>query len=195
MKRAKVWDRSGIVGAAVLWTMILTLPARADVPVSIRVDGGFGTGRGRDDQLHANRSVFVLSSDVELRVRPRSSWLASARFGGSYCSCSYPAVWPTAPQVRSFDFASALIGYEYHRAGGVTPLVAGGIGAGRVETSGPQANHRGLGIALEGTLGLRLVPDPGPVGFVAMLRTHHLIASRASVHATTLGLGLVVYPR
>jgi hypothetical protein len=175
---------------------ITAASARADFPVAIRGMAGPGVGAAWHGNLATGPLGALAAADLLWRDRPGHAFVLSYDTG----VVGFPGarVYPDPYEARlDQSFAQAfLIGVERSRPGaGVTPYLQGGLGAGRVASDLRAQRPSGLGVAVGGSVGFRIVPDPGPLGFLLGLRTSHVISRHAHAHTLVLVLGLVLHPR
>jgi hypothetical protein len=172
-------------------------PARGEFPLALRADGGVGGGSARSNGARVGGPAGLGAVDLLWRVRPAWTPLLGGRVGGvDDCFACSKALAPVSSgaSVSGAGLHSFLVGAAWRRPAGVTPWLSGALGVGRVEPAG-RRQRAGTGVALDGALGFQIAPDPGPVGFVVVLRNHHVITGDAHAQALTFGAGLTIYPR
>jgi len=167
-------------------------PARAEFPFSLRVSGGLGQGGGQSDGATAVGPFGIAAVDFAWRHRPGRAIVLSLETAGGPFSVSHPASL-TPRYLDSIDHTSLVLGIERSLPDTPSgPYVQFGAGIGRVVTD---AFQRSNGVALSGAAGARIVPSPGPVGFLFGLRTNHVFSAHARCHALAVTLGLTIHPR
>ena len=180
-------------------------PARAQFPLSLRVSGGMGVGSAHRGGLSGGGLNGLAAADLAWRRGTGRAIVLSFEAAGPIEGHSYvldpvldPRTFDGIPQLHPGDFwqESVLIGLERSRSSsGISPYVQGGVGLGRIMPSSRPDDDAFNGLALAGTAGIRVIPRPGPLGFVLGLHTSHVFSSRARHHAIGLILGLAVYPQ
>ncbi len=180
------------------------VPARATVPVSLDLAGGVGLGGGRRAAFGTTGSMAgVLATDLAWRLAPGRALILSGEYIGSGRGATAEpagirpltipssAIYSQVARLRSLDGRSVLVGWRHSRPGS-GPMLQAAAGGGSLVTRGW---HSRLGIALGGAAGWRVVPPPGPVGFVVEARGSYVRSGSSYVGAATLGLGLTIQPR
>jgi len=113
---------------------------------------------------------------------------------------------PRTFTLGEIEHGSVLVEYErsYPPNSGVAGYVQGGLGIARLRASGssylegegsrPERPKYDWGPALSGEVGLRLVPPPGPIGFLLGLRSSNALTPHSSSHVLAFQFGLTVHP-
>ena len=174
---------------------------RSEFPLALRVSALGGLGSARYGSTSTKSLGGVLAADLAWRDRPGHEWMVSYEADGigsmSTNELDYGSYAPE--RLRSFDQEAVLVGAECSPPGsGVHRYLQGAIGIGRMHADIPgwRSLDSVTGLAFSGCAGIRIIPDPGPLGFLLSARTSHVIARRASGHVMVcLGLGLTLHPR
>ena len=185
--------------------LLVPAPAGAEPPIGVRATLCLGTGVGhRDNLVGAGPSGFAA---VELlwRYRPGRAVVVSYVTGGGPAGLAYV---PEAAHLEYADHRAVLIGLEASRLGGGGFLHAG-LGVGRVTTDGfpglegmydPETRAHWArpftetGVALMATAGLRLVPRPGPMGFILAFQTSNVVGPTSSSNVLGFTFGITLHP-
>ena len=180
-----------------LASLVLFADAVADeFPLAIRSTAGigFGGGRHRDDGLGV-LGGFV-AADLAWRREPGRSVVLSAELVGAGSPfVSTRLLDPPARRPRDVAFRSLQLGIERSEPGAISgKYLQGSIGVGRLSTD--LADRRDVyGVAFSAAAGLRMVPRPGPLGFLLGVRTSHFVSGRANAHLLFfITLGVTVHP-
>ena len=182
------------LGFSLLMLPAATTPARGESPFFVGVSAGLGTGGGQRDGSATRGPFGIWAADLAWRHRPgRAIVLSLETAGGPFFVSRKLASASAPPNVDSIEHQSIVLGIERSLPdAGVGPYVQFGAGLGRVTTD---SFERSKGLALSGAAGLRIVPRPGPVGFLIGFRTNHVISTRARCGALAMTLGLTIHPR
>lgn len=190
-----------LVGAALLCA---PTAARAAVPVSLDLAAGVGLGGGgRTAFATTGPMVGTLAADLAWRRASGSALVVSGEYLGSGkgpgaepagIRLMIPPIYAPPGSLRRLDFMdgrSILIGWRHARPRS-GPSWQAAVGAGSLVAPGW---HSRPGLALGGAAGWRILPPPGPVGFVLEARGSYLRSGSSYLGAVTLGLGLAIQPR
>jgi hypothetical protein len=189
---------------------IAPAPARAEPPLAFRACGGLGVGGGHRSDVRTAGACGMLSAGLAWRCRPGRALVASFDASGGPLGVS--SVLESA-HLNSLEQEAVTVGLEISapRGSGIGIHLQAGLGMGQVTAAGTPAlaswipgdpwppadwRHpmREWGPAFVGEAGFRLVPRPGPVGFVLGLRASHVVAAHSSSLSVGALLGLTVYP-
>jgi len=129
-----------------------------------------------------------------------------AEWGGTACPCSSI---PESARLEGVDYRALTLEIERSRppGSGVATFQRVGLGPAWIKAErfpgidfvnggflpGPWVTHA-TGFAVSGTLGLRLMRPPGPVGVLVALRSSNVFAKDHRIHVLLFSLGLTIHP-
>jgi hypothetical protein len=191
---------SGWVAAVLV--LCTAIPASAEFPVALRVSGGPALGSSRQDGEGGRGPLGGLAvGELVWRYRPGRAVVLSLETAGLLGNTMQPLARPGSrdpgsPRPRPTGHESVILGMEWSRPGaGVGPYLQGGLGPGRVGAKWASREEVRWGLALAGTAGLRIAPDPGPVGFLLCLHANCVVAHSAYCLVVGPALGITIRPR
>ncbi len=172
--------------------------ARAEFPFAMRVTGGIGMGSAHHYSYTGGGFGGIASLDLAWRYRPGRERILFGDVAG-------PGVDVAIPEARfvNASHAAVLLGVGRSRGGPWTAAyLQGGVGVGAITPSvqtdgfGPVMDERTVfGMAVGAATGVRLIPNPGPVGIVLGLRASAVFASHsASVVVALFMFGFTIHP-
>ena len=191
-----------VVGATLL--ALAAAPARAEFPVALRVSAGGGYGVARHGESLTGPFSGLATLDVAWRRRPGREVVVSCELAavGALAGTEVPAGLQSEGSLEA-EHGAILLGIASTPAGfGIRHYLQGGLGVGRVASTleggwlrRPRTHELATGVALSATAGLRLVPDPGPLGFVIALHSSNVMAPGTSSHSLALTVGFTLGSR
>jgi hypothetical protein len=172
--------------------------ARAEFPVAVRGSVGLGEGGGSVKGRPTGAFGSLGAMDFAWRNQPGRAYVLSyveAVESPGKALLMDPEL-GTPAVVENATMRAVLIGVERSRPGaGISPYLQASLGLGRVTADIGNKSLSGLGLALDGCAGLRIVPAPGPVGLLLALRTTSVVSGEARGHVWAGTLGLTLHPR
>ena len=189
--------------AAILVGAMPTL-GHADLPVALRVSGGVGIGAGFRSGSVVGPFGAIAAADLLIRGTPGRAYLLSYEVGGAGTPGAQAyslehlegPLGTSPPRLEGTSHQAVLAGIERsHSWKGVSSFFLMGAGWGRIHSDLGSAERTIGGLAVSASLGLRLTPRPGPVGFIFALRSSNVFTSNVTSCALTGTLGLTIHPQ
>jgi len=191
-------------------TFIGAAPAHAEFPFAVRARGGIGFGGGSANQTSTAGLMGMAAADAVWRRTPGRAIVVTFEGGGGPLGGSY--VLDHGSYIDEVSRVALTVNLEVSRppGPGVASYMLGGVGVGRVTTSGgtpppgwtpdqpPTRIHvdrTAWGPALAGEVGLRLTPAPGPLGFLLGVRGSGMFAPHSSAGGVAAFFGLTIHPQ
>jgi hypothetical protein len=185
--------RAATLAAALAFAGVATRPARAEFPIAVQLTAGAGVGAAKAEGLGTGPFAGMAAIDLDWRSRPGHALVLSFEGGATGCPCSH------VPERRVIDSAghgALLLGVEHSDPGtGMRPYMQGGIGVGQARAGIGSDERVRYGLAVGWGGGFRIIPPPGPLGFVLGVRTSHVFAAGMRTHLAAFTLGLTLHPR
>jgi hypothetical protein len=192
--------------AALFAFALIASPARAEFPAAVSAWGGFGNGWGSRSGVVNDGSFVLVGAEAAWRFAPGRALVVTYEGGGGPLASGRQLA--TISYLDRFDHVGVTVGPEFSfpSGSGTSLFCRGSAGMGRVTTDGYEsirvydgspwepARVTETGFALSGAAGFRLVPRPGPVGFVFAIHAAQTWTRHSRCGGFGATFGLTIYP-
>jgi len=170
--------------------------AAAEFPLTLDAQVGLGIGFGHHRGSSTGPFGGFAALDLTLDRGSANRWFVSGLASGIGAPGGRSQDYlPDTYRLDSIALESVIAGVERTRNDGGA-FVKLGAGASTLDlTARDHPDEARWGLALGAHAGVRLIPPPGPVGFLIGVRSHHVIGSGTHANVIALVIGLSIAPR